>query len=99
MLEAKIADLEKAIKTQTETIDSHKATIDETQKQMGRASDTREAENGDYQQIIVDQRLTQMILKKALDRMKQVYALLQRQPGAPHIETSATHTDPGNGPA
>merc|ERR1719506_2960753 len=32
--------------------------------------------------------------------MKQVYALLQqRKPGAPHIQTSATHTDPGNGPA
>merc|ERR1719265_1654649 len=32
--------------------------------------------------------------------MKQVYALLQQQkPGAPHIQTSATHTDPGNGPA
>merc|ERR1719231_1666651 len=32
--------------------------------------------------------------------MKQVYALLQqRQPGAPHIQTSGTHTDPGNGPA
>merc|ERR1719158_561587 len=41
-----------------------------------------------------------MILTKALDRMKQVYALLQqRQPGAPHIQTSGTHTDPGNGPA
>merc|ERR1719236_440585 len=43
-----------------------------------------------------------MILTKALDRMKQVYALLQQrgmQPGAPHIQTSATHTDPGNGPA
>merc|ERR1719454_2814909 len=41
-----------------------------------------------------------MILTKALDRMKQVYALLQqRKPGAPHIQTSGTHTDPGNGPA
>merc|ERR1719453_2922642 len=30
--------------------------------------------------------------------MKQVYYLLQ-QPGAPHIQTSATKTDPGNGPA
>merc|ERR1719281_446103 len=41
-----------------------------------------------------------MILTKALDRMKQVYAMLQQQkPGAPHIQTSATHTDPGNGPA
>merc|ERR1719412_187712 len=42
-----------------------------------------------------------MILKKALARMKEVYLLLQRkqQPGAPHIQTSGTHTDPGNGPA
>merc|ERR550537_2084542 len=32
--------------------------------------------------------------------MKQVYALMQeRAPGAPHTQTSATHTDPGNGPA
>merc|ERR1719224_32970 len=44
--------------------------------------------------------------------MKQVYALLQQRarahlraisqhaaPGAPHIQTSATDTDPGNGPA
>merc|ERR1719174_2477811 len=55
-----------------------------------------------------------MILTKALDRMKQVYALLQARaraqlraayiqkheaPGAPHIQTSATDTDPDNGPA
>merc|ERR1719482_2220025 len=41
-----------------------------------------------------------MILTKALNRMKEVYALLQKQqPGAPHIQTSGTHTDPGNGPA
>merc|ERR1719420_1920532 len=32
--------------------------------------------------------------------MRQVYALIQQQkPGAPHIQTSGTHTDPGNGPA
>merc|ERR1719345_662263 len=32
--------------------------------------------------------------------MAQVYGLLQfAQPGAPHIQTSGTHTDPGNGPA
>merc|ERR1719361_3257219 len=41
-----------------------------------------------------------MILQKAIDRMSQVYALMQmHQPGAPHTQTSATHTDPGNGPA
>merc|ERR1719379_1591049 len=30
--------------------------------------------------------------------MKQVYAMGQ-QPGSPHIQTSATRTDPGNAPA
>merc|ERR1719443_632122 len=41
-----------------------------------------------------------MILTKAIDRMKQVYAFLQHKaPGAPHIQTSGTKTDPGNGPA
>lgn len=65
---------------------------------MKRASETREAENADFQQTIQDQRLTQMILGKALARMKEVYAMLQ-QPGAAHIATSGTHTDAGNGPA
>merc|ERR1719243_348843 len=82
------------------------------QTEMKRASEDREAENADFQQVATDQRLTQMILTKALDRMKQVYALLQQRarahlralhqhqaPGAPHIQTSATDTDPGNGPA
>merc|ERR1719291_558824 len=65
---------------------------------MKRASEVREAENADYQQTVTEQRLTQMILNKALTRMKQVYEFLQK-PGGPHIATSGTHTDPGNGPA
>merc|ERR1719463_1009129 len=69
-------------------------------EQMKRASETREAENADFQTTVPDHRVMSMILTKALDRMKQVYALLQqRQPGAPHIQTSGTHTDAGNGPA
>merc|ERR1719194_344734 len=67
---------------------------------MKRASETREAENADFQTTVSDHRVMSMILTKALDRMKQVYALLQQQkPGAPHTQTSATRTDPGNGPA
>merc|ERR1719262_1178422 len=31
--------------------------------------------------------------------MKAVYADLLQQPGAAHIATSGTHTDPGNAPA
>jgi len=104
-LEAKIADLKKTIESLTTNIANAKAANAEMQTQMKRASEAREAENADFQQTIVDQRLTQAILRKALDRMKQVYALLQQQglepaqPGAPHIQTSGTHTDPGNGPA
>jgi hypothetical protein len=101
-LEAKIADLEKTIKTLTEDIATSTKAIAEMQQQMKTASEVREAENADYQQTINDQRLTQMILIKALERMKEVYVLLQQgrqQPGAAHIATSGTHTDAGNGPA
>jgi len=72
-LETKIADLEKSIETLTANIESAQKTVAETQKQMARASDNREAENGELQQTISDQRLTQMILQKAIDRMRQVY--------------------------
>lgn len=99
-LETKIADLQQSIKSLAENIEATTAAIAEAQVQMKRRSETREGENGDYQTTVQDQRLTQMILQKAIDRMAQVYALMQmHKPGAPHIQTSATHTDPGNGPA
>jgi len=99
-LETKMADLEQSIKTLGENIESSTQAIAEAQVQMKRRSETREGENADYQTTVQDQRLTQMILQKAIDRMAQVYAMLQmRQPGAPHTQTSATKTDPGNGPA
>ena len=100
MLTQKMADLEKSIKELTENIEATTNMVKESQVQMTRASETREAENGDFQQTVADQRVTQQILNKALDRMKQVYAFLESQkPGAAHTQTSATHTDPGNGPA
>merc|ERR1719230_1143380 len=66
---------------------------------MKKASEVREGENADYQTTMADHQVMAVILDKALDRMKQVYAFIQQQPGAPHIQTSATKTDPGNGPA
>merc|ERR1712008_584778 len=99
-LETKIADLTKSIETMTSEIDATTKAIAETQESMKRASEIREGEDADYQQTMQDQRLTLMILKKALARIKEVYLLQQKQkPGAPHIQTSGTHTDPGNGPA
>merc|ERR1719238_1583125 len=99
-LSATVADNTKMIETLTKDLDTSKAAVAEMMKQMKRASETREAENADFQTTVNDHRVMSMILTKALDRMKQVYALLQqRKPGAPHIQTSATRTDPGNGPA
>merc|ERR1719336_2810278 len=98
-LETKMADLKKAIETMTEEIAASTKAIAETQESMKTSSEIREGENADFQQTVSDQRFTQMILDKALARMKEVYALLEQQPGAPHIQTSATHADPGNGPA
>jgi chromosome segregation ATPase len=101
-LETQKADLTKNIEKLTKDIDSSKAAVAEMMNQMKRASETREAENADFQTTVNDHRVMSMILTKALDRMKQVYALLQQRslkPGAPHTQTSATHTDPGNGPA
>merc|ERR1712072_1514951 len=95
-----MADLTKEIEKLTADIAAAEKAVAETMDSMKRASETREAENKDFQTTVSDHRVMSMILTKALDRMKQVYALLQqRQPGAPHIQTSATHTDPGNGPA
>jgi len=103
-LEVKIADLKKTIETLTSSIEETQKEMAEMQKQMKYASDNREGENAIFQQTVSDQRLTQIILRKALDRMKQVYSFLEgwvreKEGGGPHVQTSATHTDPGNGPA
>merc|ERR1719247_702887 len=99
-LQTQMADLTKNIEKLTKDIDASKKAVSEMMEQMKRASETREAENADFQTTVSDHRVMSMILTKALDRMKQVYALLQQRgmkPGAPHIQTSGTHTDPGNG--
>jgi len=97
-LETKIADLTKTIETSTADKAEAAKEIEETKVMMKRASENREKENFDNVNTVQAQRVTQTILQKALDRMKEAYAFLQG-PGAPHTQTSATKTDPGNGPA
>merc|ERR1719160_2114365 len=50
--------------------------------EMKTASENREKENAAFQVTVADQQATQKILKKALDRLKEVYsaALLQQTP-------------------
>merc|ERR1719146_107165 len=45
---------------------------------MKLASEDREAENAEYQQSVADQRATQVILKKALDKLAAVYKTQKR---------------------
>merc|ERR1719299_297476 len=58
----------------TEAIDVLKEQIAETNKEMTKASGLREVANHEFMVTIQDQRATQAILKKALDRLKSFYA-------------------------
>merc|ERR1719299_153027 len=57
----------------TEAIDVLKEQIAETNKEMTKASGLREVANHEFMVTIQDQRATQAILKKALDRLKSFY--------------------------
>jgi len=77
-LETKIADDTTAIETLTEEIATLEAEIAETSKEMTKASQLREGANKEFQVTISDQRATQAILKKALDRLKSFYGFVQQ---------------------
>merc|ERR1719387_1209844 len=76
-LETKIADDTTMIEKLTEEISVLKAEIAESKKEMMKASQLREGENHEFQVTITDQRATQAILKKALDRLKSFYGFVQ----------------------
>jgi len=84
-----IADLETSKGTLADEIKALKADIATAQTEMKKASELRLAENTEFQMTIMDQKATQEILTKTLDRLKAFYAkgasLLQvksgRQPG------------------
>jgi hypothetical protein len=100
-LETSIEDMKKTIDELAKGIEENKEAMKNMEAEMKKASEIRESEAADFQETVADQRVTQAILTKAIERMGMVYAMLQQsqQPGAPHIQTSGTHTDPGNGPA
>jgi len=84
-LEANMEDLKAQLDTLKEELSQLNAEIAEMNVQTKRASEDREAENHEFQQTVSDQRATQQILQKALDRLKAFYdkkSLLQQEPGA-----------------
>merc|ERR1719247_2384487 len=86
-LETKIADLSATMDTLTEEVNTIQEEMAATQVEMKKASQIREAENKDFQTTVTEQRATQALLKKALDRLKAFYdknaaALLQAKQDA-----------------
>merc|ERR1719181_392878 len=82
-LETKIEDLSSTISTLTDEIAALKAEIAQTNVEMKAASQTREAENKDFQVTVADQKATQTILTKASERMKSFYGLIQTKQTPP----------------
>jgi len=72
-LQSKVETLTVEISNLTNDIKTLKAEIAETHVQMQRAAEDRQEENKEYQTTIRDQRDTQMILKKAINRLQQFY--------------------------
>jgi len=72
-LEEKMDELEALIKKLDEEISDAKNQIGETQVGVKKASQTREEQNIEYQATVSDQRATQTILTKALDKLKSFY--------------------------
>lgn len=73
-LKKQIADLGTTIGELSEAISTLKSEIADMQMEMKRASENREKENHEFQTTVTEQRATQAILKKALDKLKSFYA-------------------------
>jgi len=72
-LETEINELNSEEEAVTEEIKRLQAQILETQIQMKKAGEDRELENKVFQETVADQRATQEILKKALDKLGEFY--------------------------
>merc|ERR1719498_1394842 len=73
-LTTKINDFASTIDTLTKEITALKAEILETTIELQRSSELRVKANKEFQSAVADQRATQAILKKALDRLGKFYA-------------------------
>merc|ERR1719199_1950482 len=73
-LTTKINDLLSTIDTLEKEIAALKAEIQETTIEVQRSNELRVKQNKEFQSAVADQRATQAILKKALDRLGDFYA-------------------------
>jgi len=73
-LETQLKQLAALMEKLTSEIAEANAQIAESQLEVKKASQTREDENAEFQTVVSDQRATQTILTKALQRLKDFYA-------------------------
>jgi hypothetical protein len=72
-LEAKMEELAALVEKFTQDIADAKTALQETETGILKASQDREKENAEFQVVVSDQRATQTILTKALNRLKDFY--------------------------
>merc|ERR1719399_639679 len=86
-LTTKINDFASTIDTLTKEIAALKAEILETTIELQRSNELRIKQNKEFQSAVADQKATQAILKKALDRLGKFYAEQFVQLSAKHRHT------------
>jgi len=105
-LESKIQQLETLIDKLAKEIAEAKAQIADTEAEIKKSSQTRESENTEFQTVVADQRATQSILKKALQKLKDFYVkgigsvvLAQKSLQEPPVKFNSYKTNAGASPA
>jgi len=101
----KIASLEALIKKLQDDITKAKETIANTKVEIKKASQTREAENKEFQSVVSDQRAVQAIMNKALMKLKDFYVkdigkktLIQKAKQTPPVQFTKYKENAGASP-
>lgn len=96
-LENKIEELKNTITGLSAEIADHQTEIAATQVSIKKAGEDREAENAQYQTEVADQRATQEILRKVVDRLNVFYkkSLIQQEPPVKFGEYKANQSSSG----
>jgi cell division septum initiation protein DivIVA len=104
-LSAKSDDLSAQIAALTDDIAKANAAVASAQKEIKKAGEDREAENALFQTEVQEQRATQVVLQKALDKLNQYYAkkaaFLQLKNGAkqtPPVAFTPYNSNAGSSP-
>jgi len=100
-LEVDIETLEKTQNTLADEIAEATAQVAATEVAIKKASQVREGENSEFQKVVADQRATQAILQKALDKLQAFYKkalFLQKAKQEPPVKFNSYKKNAGASP-